>query len=79
MNSEGVMRLVVVSRPAAVGSQTAWRMTASLPADLQNSHQDGGCVFLIFVADPRTIRLSNNRGGGQMGKLPSCSVSLASP
>jgi hypothetical protein len=24
---------------------------------LQNSHQNGGSVFLIFVADPRTIRV----------------------
>ena len=32
-----------------------------LPAGLQNSHQNGGRVFLIFVADPRTIRLCMNR------------------
>jgi hypothetical protein len=25
-----------------------------LAAGLQNSHQNGGCIFLIFVADPRT-------------------------
>jgi hypothetical protein len=28
-----------------------------LPAGLQNSHQNGGPVFLIFVADPITVRL----------------------
>ncbi|MDT5345574.1 MAG: hypothetical protein QOE52_4758 [Mycobacterium sp.] len=28
-----------------------------LPATLQNSHQNGGRIFLIFVADPRTVRL----------------------
>ena len=28
-----------------------------LAAALQNSHQNGGRVFLIFVADPRTVRL----------------------
>jgi hypothetical protein len=29
-------------------------MAMPLPAGLQNSHQNGGSVFLIFVADPRT-------------------------
>jgi hypothetical protein len=29
----------------------------ALAAALQNSHQDGGRVFLIFVADPITVRL----------------------
>jgi hypothetical protein len=29
----------------------------SLPAGLQNSHRNGARVFLIFVADPRTVRL----------------------
>ena len=28
-----------------------------LPGCLQNSHRNGGHVFLIFVADPRTTRL----------------------
>jgi hypothetical protein len=28
-----------------------------LPAALSNSHPNGGRVFLIFVADPRTVRL----------------------
>jgi len=27
------------------------------PANLQNSHQNGGRVFAIFVADPKTVRL----------------------
>jgi hypothetical protein len=31
-------------------------MATSLPAGLQNSHQNGGRVFRIFVADPRTLR-----------------------
>jgi hypothetical protein len=43
--------------PAAdVASQTQWRMATALPARLQNSHQNGGRLFLIFVADPRTVR-----------------------
>ena len=32
-------------------------MATPLPAGLRNSHQNGGRVFLIFVADPRTVRL----------------------
>jgi len=32
-------------------------MAVPLPAGLRNSHQNGGAVFLIFVADPRTVRL----------------------
>jgi hypothetical protein len=40
-----------------VGCRSAWRIGTSLPAALQNSHQNGGCVFLIFVADPRIRRL----------------------
>jgi hypothetical protein len=32
-------------------------MTTPLAARLQNSHQNGGRVFLIFVADPRIARL----------------------
>jgi hypothetical protein len=39
----------------AVGSQSAWRVAILLTAVLQNSHQNGGRVFLIFVADPRTL------------------------
>ncbi len=45
-----------------VGSQTRWRMAMPLPATLQNSHQNGGRVFLIFVADPRTIPWSQYKG-----------------
>ena len=43
-----------------VGSHFAWRMTPSLAAGLQDSHRNGGRVFLIFVADPRTVRLCNS-------------------
>jgi hypothetical protein len=32
-----------------------------LPTGFQNSHQNGGQVLLIFVADPRTTRLCMNR------------------
>src|SRR5271166_1991519 len=32
-----------------------------LPGRLQNSHQNGGRTFLIFVADPRTVRSYMNR------------------
>jgi hypothetical protein len=32
-------------------------MAMYLPACLQNSRQNGGRVFLIFVADPITARL----------------------
>jgi hypothetical protein len=32
----------------------------ALPAALRNSHEDGGRVFLIFVADPRTAQLFRN-------------------
>ena len=45
---------------APVGSQVAWRMTLALPAALRNSHRNGGSVFLIFVADPITVRLCRN-------------------
>jgi hypothetical protein len=55
----------------AVGSQSRWRMTTPLAARLQNSHQNGGRIFLIFVADPITVRLrrtaslmAGTRGGG---------------
>jgi hypothetical protein len=40
-----------------LSSQTARRMATLLTAALQNSHQNGGWVFLIFVADPITVRL----------------------
>src|SRR6185437_13153644 len=40
----------------AVGSHFTWRITSPLPALLQNSHRNGGRVFLIFVANPRTVR-----------------------
>ena len=36
-------------------------MATRLPACLQNSHQNGGRIFLIFVADPTTVRLCMNR------------------
>ena len=41
---------------AHVASQTSWRMPMRLPEGFQDSHQDGGPLFLIFVADPRTVR-----------------------
>ena len=46
-----------------VGSQASWRMVLSQPAALQNFHEDGGGVFLIFVADPRTVRSYRNLRG----------------
>ena len=33
----------------------------ALAVRLQNSHQNGGRVFLIFVADPTTARWCTNR------------------
>ena len=36
-----------------------------LAAALQNSHQDGGRVFLIFVSDPRTARFATLIGSVQ--------------
>jgi len=41
-------------RPASLGvaSQSLWRIATPLPAALHKSHQNGGRVFLIFVADP---------------------------
>jgi hypothetical protein len=39
------------------GSHRAWRIAMPLPAAMQNYHQNGGGVFLNFVADPRTVRL----------------------
>ena len=50
-----------------VGSHSAWRIAMPLAAALQNSHQDGGCVFLILVADPRTARLCNIDRFGSTG------------
>ncbi len=41
-----------------VGFHSTWRMAISLAAGLQNSHQNGGALFLIFVADPITVRWS---------------------
>ena len=41
-------------------SQSPWRMAVPLPARLSNSHRNGGSAFLIFVADPRTVRLFRN-------------------
>jgi cytochrome P450 len=38
------------------GSQLLWRKPALLPARLQDPHQDGGRVFLIYVSIPRTVR-----------------------
>jgi hypothetical protein len=35
-------------------------MTVLPRARSQNSHQNGGPVFLIFVADPTTVRLYTN-------------------
>jgi hypothetical protein len=43
----------------AVGSQRPWRMTVLPRARFQNSHQNGGPVFLIFVADPRPCDLDD--------------------
>jgi hypothetical protein len=51
----------------AVGSQIPWRTAMSLPWCLQNSHQNGGPPFLIFVADPTTVRVCTNRFGTQAG------------
>jgi hypothetical protein len=44
-----------------VGFHSAWQMGTSRAASLQNSHQNGGPGFLIFVADPRTVRLCTTR------------------
>jgi len=49
------------SDDVTVDSQSAWRMAMSLPGRLQNSHGNGGRVFLILVADPRTTRLCTTR------------------
>jgi hypothetical protein len=49
-----------------VGSHSCWRMATPLRVHLRDSHQNGGPVFLIFVADPITRRLSNyDTGRGQ--------------
>ena len=57
-----------------ISEQAAWRMRTPLTADLQNSDQNGGCVFLIFVADPRIARLfryltARQGGGGVPGDV----------
>jgi hypothetical protein len=44
-----------------LGSHRAWRMPTPLSPCLQNSHQNGGRVFLISVADPITVRSYSNR------------------
>jgi hypothetical protein len=36
-----------------------WRMATPLPTHALNSHQNGGPLFLIFVANPITVRLSH--------------------
>jgi hypothetical protein len=36
---------------------------------LQNSHQNGGRDFLIFVADPRTVRLCTTVKAGEVGDV----------
>ena len=46
-----------------VASQTTWRTATPLAAVLQNSHGNGGGIFLIFVADPITVRSCTNRSG----------------
>ena len=43
-----------------LGSRTA-QSEDRPPAALQNSHQNGGRVFLIYVADPITVRWYMNR------------------
>jgi hypothetical protein len=40
-----------------------------LPAGLHNSHKNGGPGFLIFVADPRTVRLCTTRLQGVTAPL----------
>lgn len=47
-----------------IGSQTPWRIAMPLPVGWQISHRNGGRVFLIFVADLRTIRLCTSWGCG---------------
>ena len=42
---------------AAIGSHSVWRTAGVLAGRLQNSRQNGGRGFLIFVADPRPVRL----------------------
>jgi hypothetical protein len=51
-------RDLIINR--SVASQSPWRMAVPLPAGLSNSHRNGGSDFLIFVADPRTVRLFRN-------------------
>ena len=51
------LQVTVVVVVEVVGSHSPWRIATLLPAALQSSHQNGGWVFLIFVADPITVRL----------------------
>jgi hypothetical protein len=37
-------------------------MATPLPARMQNSRPNDGRIFLIFMADPRTVRLCRFRG-----------------
>jgi len=46
-----------IGRASPSSSHSSWRTAMLLPVTLQNSHQNGGRDFLIFVADPRTARL----------------------
>ncbi len=41
-----------------VGSRRWWRTPTPRPSRLQNSQENDGSVFLIFVADPTTRRLA---------------------
>ena len=56
-----------------VASQTSWRIPMGLPEGFQDSHQNGGPLFLIFVADPTMSRVPWNFGGGPV------SIRLRSP
>jgi hypothetical protein len=63
------MTLVVRSYNIIAGCHSAWRMAGLLPAGLPDSHRNGGRVFLIFVADPTTVRLSNEDSCIDVGKV----------
>jgi hypothetical protein len=58
-----------VNRVAHGGSGITWRTAMPLIASVQNSHRDGGRVFLIFVADPRPASVQHfaSRVAGQSG------------
>jgi hypothetical protein len=51
-----------VTKPAhwaiVVASQSPWRMP--MPAGLQNSHRNGGHIFLVYMANPRARRWHRN-------------------